>query len=454
MTGIDSPPPARRGRARPIAFLLVEGLASLGNAMAVFALEIWIYRSTGSYSLFASVALLGALPGVLLSPLTGPLLDRLPRGVVLLACSGTAIALGLACALALSRETFSAAVAASLILGLAVVQTARWPTLLATVSELAAPRDIERITAYEESVEAAISVAAPFLGVLVLSHAGIAAAVGIVAVTYSASVIGVFALRLPLFTDKAQLREALQGYAGNFRSDVAFGFRWIRARPHMLRLLVFVGVLNLGANIFVTMQSPYALTLFDAPRVGLVSSMGGVGLALGGLFVALAGGLRPPTRAIYLGTLGIVSGIAIYGTSASFAQCAGGVFLFTFFHPIVNTAMQVMWRQEAPVQKQGAIFSVRRMLTSALGPVGIAASIPLSRQVFGPAAQSAAAWLPVNRLWPHPATLSLGATLVAVSAAMAAMVLLFRRGRFLELRADDAIPLARLSSTDLPPKST
>ena len=420
------------GSGRAILFLIVEGVASLGGAMAIYALEIWIYLSTGSYSLFATVALLGALPGVLISPLVGPLLDRLPRGGILLSCALSAIALSLLCTWALSEGGFDVGVAAALVVGLATIQTIRWPTLLSTVSTLAAPGDIARVTAYEESVEAAIFILAPLIGVWVLHRFGIQTAAGVIAIAYACSALGTLALRLPLSIGPAKAIGILRHYADNFREEVGFGFRWIRQRRHMLRLLAYVCILNFGTHIYVTMQSPLGLTLFDAGRVAMVSSAGGVGLALGGLLVALKGGVHPPLRAIHLGTLGIISGIAIYGLSSLFWQCVLGAFLFAFFHPMVNSAMQLIWRTETPIEHQGAIFAVRRMFTSALGPLGIAASIPLSEHIVGPAARAAGEWIPLAPVWPNAATMPLGATLVVVASTMAAVALYFRRNAFLE----------------------
>lgn len=433
------------GSGRAILFLIVEGLASLGSAMAIYALEIWIYLSTGSYSLFAFVALLGALPGVLISPLVGPLLDRLPRGAILLACSVSAIAVSLLCTWALSGGDFNVRVAAALVVGLATIQTIRWPTLLSTVSALAAPRDIARITAYEESVEAAIFILAPLIGVWVLHRFGISAVASAIALTYACSVAGTLVLKLPILMGRAQILAVFRNYAGNFRGEVGFGFRWIRQRRHMLRLLVFVCILNFGTHIYVTMQSPLGLTLFDAGQMAMVSSAGGLGLAFGGLFVALIGGVHPPLRAIHLGTLGIIAGIATYGLSSLFWQCALGAFLFAFFHPMVNSAMQLIWRTEAPVEHQGAIFAVRRMFTSALGPLGIAASIPMSEHIVGPAARTASEWLPLELIWPNAATMPLGATLAVIAVAMVWVAVHFRRNAFLEPAPQPGWPSSPLS---------
>ena len=89
--------PGRRSRA--IIFLILEGFASLSIAMVIFAVEVWVFTKTGSYATFASLALLAALPAVFVSPLVGPVIDLIPRGMVILGCSALIVLAGLCAAL-------------------------------------------------------------------------------------------------------------------------------------------------------------------------------------------------------------------------------------------------------------------------------------------------------------------------------------------------------------------
>jgi DHA3 family macrolide efflux protein-like MFS transporter len=225
----------------------------------------------------------------------------------------------------------------------------------------------------------------------------------------------------------------MSAYAANFREDFLFGFRWIRRRPRMFRLLAYVCIFNFGATIFVTMQTPLALALFDASRMATIVACGGVGLFAGGLAVSLTGGIQPLTRAIYLGSACIATAIGVYGTSGSMLQSAVGAFAFTFFHPFVNTAMQVLWRTHAPLDKQGAIFSVRRMFTSALGPAAIALSVPIADHIAAPALAQVCRILGWSA---QPGSSGkLGLTLVLVSAAMLLVIGSFQQLGF--LKGDD-----------------
>src|SRR5436305_2800776 len=69
-----------------------------GSALSSFAVGVWVYQKTGSATQFALIALFASLPGLLLAPLAGALLDRFDRrALMLLADCGSGLAsLGLA----------------------------------------------------------------------------------------------------------------------------------------------------------------------------------------------------------------------------------------------------------------------------------------------------------------------------------------------------------------------
>jgi MFS family permease len=419
-------------RIAAISFLALEGFASLSIAMAIFAVDVWVFRKTGRYDVFASLALLAALPSVIVSPLVGPIIDRIPRGTAILSCSLVGLIVGLGTAIFAKVQGFSVVAAAILMLALALVQTVRWPTLLATVSMLSPPADIEKITAYEESVEAAIMVVAPIFGATVMEHFGIGAVFALITIPFIASISGVFLLRLPRDFSLIKLKNILKQYASNFVPDVTFGFKWINARKNILRLLIYICILNFGATIFVTMQVPLALLLFSSKQVAAIMASGGFGLIAGGIVVSVVGSIRPLEKAIYLGSSGITLGIAIYSISTSLLQSALGAFVFMFFHPFVNTAVQVLWRTNTPTEQQGAIFSVRRMFTSALAPLAIALSVPISVHLVTPALNRLPLIAPIPAIWPTEKSASLGFTLVLVAVTTWILIFAFQRKKFLE----------------------
>lgn len=65
-------------------------ISILGTEVSKFALRTWSYEASGAVTDFAWVIFLSELPAVLLSPLTGPVVDRSNRKLLMLAADLTA----------------------------------------------------------------------------------------------------------------------------------------------------------------------------------------------------------------------------------------------------------------------------------------------------------------------------------------------------------------------------
>ncbi|MDI5941093.1 amino acid adenylation domain-containing protein, partial [Micromonospora sp. DH15] len=77
-----APEPSMRRFGLVAAGQVVSGM---GTALTNFAIPLWIYLETGSLARFALFAVLGLLPGLLVAPLAGAVIDRTSRRRVLLA---------------------------------------------------------------------------------------------------------------------------------------------------------------------------------------------------------------------------------------------------------------------------------------------------------------------------------------------------------------------------------
>ena len=51
-------------------------VSQVGSGLTTFAMGVWVYQQTGSAAKFTTIALLSALPGLLLMPVAGALVDR------------------------------------------------------------------------------------------------------------------------------------------------------------------------------------------------------------------------------------------------------------------------------------------------------------------------------------------------------------------------------------------
>lgn len=413
---------------RSVAFVLAQGVSGLGAAATSFAIDVWVFKRTGSYETFAFLAFLAALPPLLLAPISGALVDRAQRKVLLLSCdAGSFLILAMA-ALAAYNDWFTVIGAAALMILLAMIQTVRWPALSSTVSLITPKEHMARITGLEETVQATALVLAPVVGAALFHFAGLLYIFSLHLVLLSIVLSVVWLSRLP---PKPADTRGTSLFSALF-SDPAFGFRWIVKRKQLLHLLVFMATLNIGCAIFVTSSAPIVLSYTSADGLAIVAASGGIGLVLGGIVMTATGGIQPYERGIMLGAAGIASGVVVFGFSGAVALFALGSFVFFFMHPVVNAAAQVVWRRETPVDIQGRVFSIRRMVSSGLNPLAIALSIPLATKVFGPVLEMLHAHVPsVGSLWQANQAGRLGLMVSTLGCAMLAVIAIAAMRRFL-----------------------
>ena len=145
---------ATKAKSLPqVALLLVitRGLSSIGTTLTTFGLNVWIYRQTGSYTVFATMAVFAMLPVLLFAPFAGVLTDRFDKRKLLIAAdvvSGVVVMAVLALYLLGGLGVPSVAVA---ILLLAMAGELRWSSMSALFSQVVPREQLNRINGIQQS---------------------------------------------------------------------------------------------------------------------------------------------------------------------------------------------------------------------------------------------------------------------------------------------------------------
>jgi hypothetical protein len=77
-------------------------------------------------------------------------------------------------------------------------------------------------------------------------------------------------------------------------------------------------------------------------------------------------------------------GLALAGLRADPWLVAGALFAALFAAPIINGSSQAIWQVKVPVDVQGRVFAVRRLIAQITAPVSYLAAGPLADRVFEP----------------------------------------------------------------------
>ena len=168
-----------------------------------------------------------------------------------------------------------------------------------------------------------------------------------------------------------------------FRQDLAFGWRYILARPPLLMLLLTFAAVNFAwspLQVFDTLLLKGQLSAdlkahglnFQA-GLALLSTLAAAGGLTGGVLISTWGGLK--TRRIYgvlLPMLIGAAGLATLGLATGVWLAAASLFFLSLTGPVMNAHSQAIWQAQVPSELQGRVFSVRRLIAQFTSPLSVA----------------------------------------------------------------------------------
>lgn len=343
-------------------------LSVLASSATSFALTIWAYQAYGSATALGVVSTAFIVPYLLLSPVAGVLVDRHSRKLMMMVSDLVAV-LATAGILIVSiygeLQMWHLYVAAA-IMGLG--NTFQWPAYSAAITTMLPKKHYSRANGMMSLVESGPAVFAPILagalypilglkGILLLDIGTFFFAIGALAIVHIPAP--------PVSVDGKAGR-------GSMIKEAVYGFKYIFERKSLLHLLLFFLALNFIIGLAFNVFNPFILerTGNNSAFLGYVRSAAAIGGVVGGLVISLWGGFKRRMTSIFLGEMftGLV-GVLLFGLSRSLPMWIVAAGLGAVTGPLVNGASQAIWQAKVAPDLQGRVFSARRMIAFAIGPI-------------------------------------------------------------------------------------
>ncbi len=364
-------------------FLVVwagQFVSLVGTRLTYFGLGIWVYVDTGSTSRLAIVLLAGVLPGTLLSPFVGALVDRWDRRRAMMvsdagAAAGTLVILVLLLTDSLELWHLWVTVGIGSVFG-----AFQFPAYSAAVTLLVPPRHYGRAAGMVSLARSAATVVAPIVAGGLLVTVGLKGVIAVDLATFAFALVTLVVVRFPAPKRRAETKAA----AGTLRSEARFGWRYLVARRGLLSLVVFMAIVVLCIHFANILLFPLLLSFAGEAGFGTAVSIGGIGLIAGSLLMSTWGGPERRINGVFGGLFISALGLLLMGLRPSLAIAAAGLFALLFSVPVVNGNNQVIFQKKVHPDVQGRVFAVRRMFTEAGAPVAYLLAAPLSDYVFEP----------------------------------------------------------------------
>ncbi|MGC9025354.1 MAG: MFS transporter [Chloroflexia bacterium] len=372
----------REGRDWKVPFFVIWGgqqFSLIGSQLAQFAL-IW-YLSRISATVLATATMVGILPGVVLGPLVGALVDRWNRRRVMIVADGV-VALASA---ALAYFSWSGLlhpwqVYLALLIR-AVGQGFHWPAMQASTALMVPKRHLSRVGGLNQAMRGAVEVGGGPLGSLLLEilpfHWIMAIDVG----TALLAILPLFFIHIPQPAGSAKMGKP------TLWEDVRLGWKYLWGWPGMSLLLVMSMVVNfLVIPAFYLTPTVVFQYFRGLPRhLGAMQAGWGLGVVLGGgVILGLWGGFRRRMLTILTGLIGIGLGILIIGLTPAWAfpLAVVGIFICGLMNGIAIGPVSALIQSLVPPEMQGRVFTVIMAGTLAVSPLGLAVAGPVA-DLFG-----------------------------------------------------------------------
>ncbi len=355
-----------------------QQLSLVGSRAAQFALVWWLTTTTGSATVLATATTVALIPQILLGPLSGAYVDRWNRRVVMMIADGfIALVSGW-----LAYLFFTGAMQVwhvyIVMLARSVGDGFHWPAMAASTSLMVPERHLTRIAGMNQTMNGLLTIVGPPLGALLLALLPLH---GVMLVDVGTALFAV----LPLFF--IAIPQPVRSQENGTKKPSI----WVDLREGFRYLWGWSGAMTLigGALIFKVALTP-AFSLLpllvrvhfggDAAQLGLLESVIGVGILLGGLALSAWGGFRRKVYTLLMGLIGVGAGIMVLGFTPGhlFFLALASMFFMGLMIPMTDGPIMAIFQSTVAPQMQGRVFALLGSLLSITSPIGLAFAGPVS----------------------------------------------------------------------------
>lgn len=365
------------------SFVLIwlgQVVSILGSELTSFALSVWVYQRTNSITQSALVTLCIVVPGILVAPFAGALVDRWPRRwSMLLSDVGAAL-----CTLVLAVLFLTGNLQIWHIYVATAISSAfgafNWPAFMATTTLLVSKQNLVRANGLVQLGQGIARITAPLLAATLVSRIDVT---GVMLIDFGTFLFAAVTLMIA-FIPKPPVSAAGAAARGSLLQEASVGWTYITQRPGLLSLLVLFAAANFYIGQVQVLITPVVLSFASVQTLGTVLTIAGSGLLVGSIVIGVWGG--PKRRINGILAFGLLQGFALFlgGLQASVPLIAASAFLFLFTSPIILGCSQAIWQSKIPADIQGRVFAVRQMIALSTTPLAYLLAGPISDYVFNP----------------------------------------------------------------------
>lgn len=357
-----------------------QAISLLGSQMVQFGLIWWLTKTTGSAIILTTATLVGMLPGVLLGPFVGALVDRWNRRKIMLFADG-----GIALVTLVLAYIFFMGWAEVWMVYLALFLRAlgggfHSPAMASSTSLMVPNKHLTRVQGLNSSLYNGLNIISAPMGALLLE------ALDVEGVLMTDVISALFAIIPLLFIAIPQPSSSQLSQGANLVSSVWEDFKkgldYVRRWKGLVTLLFISLALNMIVGPAFSLLPLLVREHFGggALQLGWFESAFGVGAVAGGLLLGVWGGFKKKIHTSLMGLIGLGIGMGMVGFAAEdmmiFAISANVI--IGIMISLVNGPINAVLQSSVDPAMQGRVFALVTSLATAMTPLGLILAGPLS----------------------------------------------------------------------------
>jgi DHA3 family macrolide efflux protein-like MFS transporter len=360
-----------------------QQLSWIGSAVAGFALVWWLTETTGSATMLAIGTLLTMLPGIVLGPFAGALVDRWNRRLVMLVADSVVALFSAWLAVLFWTGAIQIWHVYVIMFVRSIGGAFHWPAMTASTTLMVPKEHLGRVAGLNQTIGGAVNIISPPLGALLLSVLPLHGIMAIDVLTAAFAIVPLFFVHIPQ-PERAAVAQVAQAKP-TLWTDMREGLRYVIGWPGLLGICLLATLLNFTMAPAMSLMPLLITGHFggEALQLGWMNSAWGVGLVLGGLLLGAWGGFKRRIVTVLIGIIGLGVGALVVGLTpaTAFPLALGAFFFGAVMNALCNGSAFALLQQVVAPEMQGRVFALVMTVCNMATPLSLAIAGPLADAV-------------------------------------------------------------------------
>jgi len=361
--------------------LFGQAISLLGSTLTNFGLGVWAYELSNDVTDFTMIAIASTLPGLVLGPFIGTLIDRVKRKTILIiAQAGSAIVTIILAGLYWADQLQVWHIIA--IVPVASVCATMLQVGFTSCISLVVPKDqLSKANGMMGLGFGSVQLAGPLLAGLAIDQVGMRGVFIFDIVTFC---IGLMSIAIAILPTPAIDPNKEKFTLSHLYLDLREAYHYMKEKKGILGGLYVFTLIWFNVSIVQVLFLPLILGLGTRTDLGFVQSMGGVGTVVGGILMVVWKGASRQILAILGASLFIALSLIVIPIAQQIWLLAAGAFIVMAAAPIAAASSQTLWQKKIEASYQGRVFSLRNTIMKSAQPLAFLCAGFLADNYFEP----------------------------------------------------------------------